>query len=126
MCSVRNLSIILQDADIQLPDHTLEDSQRKRLAQITHTCEKILQELEREIGKHRVVTYTGTAIHKRVTCAWKRVSWNKEDLSELRDRLAFQMSLLQAYLDGISRYKIPFPSSFAADINDSTDRQQQR
>lgn len=126
MCSVRTLSIVLQDAEIQLPGSALEDSQRKRLVQITHTCEKVLQELEREIGKYRVITYTGTALHKRMTCAWKRVSWNKEDLSELRDRLAFQISLLQAYLDGISRYKIPFPSSFAADINDSTGRQQQR
>jgi hypothetical protein len=107
---VRGLAIILQDVDVQLPGYDINDHQREQLQEISHSCGTLLRELQDAIGKYKVVEYCGTSIHKQARSMWKRMAWEPKDISELRDRLLSNVTLLQSFLSAISRYHIPFPS----------------
>ena len=106
---VRALTIILQDVDVQLPGYDIDDRQRKQLGEISHGCGTLLDELQDVIGKYKVVEYCGTSIHKKARSIWKRVTWEPKDIGQLRDRLLSNVTLLQSFLNAISRYRISSP-----------------
>ncbi|KAJ5480131.1 hypothetical protein N7530_005640 [Penicillium desertorum] len=100
---VRGLANILQDVDIQLLGHDINDRQQKQLAEISHSCGILLNELQDAMEKYKVVRYSGTSIHKKARSIWKRISWEPEDISELRGRLMSNVMLLQSFVSAISR-----------------------
>ncbi|KAJ6183623.1 hypothetical protein N7519_004924 [Penicillium mononematosum] len=100
---VRGLAIILQDLDIQLLGYDINDKQQKQLAEISHSCGILLNELQDAMEKYKVVDYSGTSIHKKARSIWKRISWEPEDISELRGRLMSNVMLLQSFMSAISR-----------------------
>ncbi|OQE20243.1 hypothetical protein PENFLA_c017G09099 [Penicillium flavigenum] len=100
---VRGLAIILQDVDIQLLGHDINDRQQKQLAEISHSCGILLNELQDAMERYKVVEYSGTSIHKKARSIWKRISWEPEDISELRGRLMSNVMLLQSFESAISR-----------------------
>jgi hypothetical protein len=103
---VRTLAIILQDVDVQQPDLDIDDRHRNQLGQISHSCWTLLKELEVAIGKYKVIEYCGTSLHKKARSIWKRISWEPKEITDLRDRLISNVTLLQAYLNAISRYSL--------------------
>ena len=113
---VRGLTIILQDVDVQLPGYDIDDRQRKKLEEISHSCGTLLNELQNAIGKYKVVEYSGTSIHKKARSVWKRIAWEPKDIGELRDRLLSNVTLLQSFLSAISRYHISPPFYPAWDV----------
>ncbi|KAI2725507.1 hypothetical protein CBS147330_8187 [Penicillium roqueforti] len=99
---VRGLAIILQDVDVQLLGHDINDQQQNQLGQISHSCVILLNELQNALEKYKLVEYSGTSIHKKARGIWKRIVWEPEDISELRGRLMSNVILLQSFLSAIS------------------------
>lgn len=105
---VRNLSIILQDIDFSLSDYELSDQQQTHLRDISSSCQNILSELEKTVGKYQELEYKGGSLSWQMKRVWKRLKWEPEDIRELRERVTANVTLFNAFLGGISRYLCPY------------------
>ena len=90
---VRSLSIILQDVDVVLSEHELNDQQKKDLKDIVDTCQNVLDELEKTLGKYSELEPRQRGITKRVKGTWKRLTWEPDDIRELRSRITSNVTL---------------------------------
>ncbi|KAH6718299.1 hypothetical protein BKA61DRAFT_599405 [Leptodontidium sp. MPI-SDFR-AT-0119] len=99
---VRSLSIILEDIDINLSDHELNDQQRTRLQEISSNCRNVLNELVITTRKYQELERKGGSMSTKAKRVWKRLNWEPEDIRELRDRITSNVLLLSTFLGGIS------------------------
>ncbi|KAN0102723.1 hypothetical protein V8E51_011036 [Hyaloscypha variabilis] len=99
---VRSLSIILQDINIKLSEHELNDHQQARLQEISSNCRNVLNEVEETASKYQELEYKGGSMSTKVKKIWKRLKWEPEDIRELRDRIISNVLLLSTFLGGIS------------------------
>ncbi len=120
---VRNLSIILQDVDFSLSDYELSDQQQTHLQDISSSCQNVLSELEKTVGKYQELECKGGSLSWQMKRVWKRLKWEPEDIRELRERVTANVTLFNAFLGGISRYLRPYFSDleFFAEFNQSDD-----
>lgn len=101
---VRSLSIVLQDVDINLSDYELNDRQRAHLGEICSSCREVLSDLEKTLAKYQALEDNSKGLGPKVKKIWKRLQWEPQDVCQLRDRITSNITLLQAFLGGISRY----------------------
>ncbi|KAJ5493556.1 hypothetical protein N7463_009643 [Penicillium fimorum] len=99
---IRALAIILQDGDLQLLGQDINEHQQKQLGETSHSYEVLLNELQDTMEKYKAVEYCGTSIHKKAKSIWRRISWELEEIGELRGRIVSNMTLLQSFLGAIS------------------------
>ncbi|PMD60183.1 uncharacterized protein K444DRAFT_398526 [Hyaloscypha bicolor E] len=99
---VRGLSITLQDIDINLSDHELNDQQQIRLQEISSSCRNVLNELEETARKYQVLEYKGGSLSIKAKRVWKRLNLEPEDIRKLRDRITSNVLLLSTFLGEIS------------------------
>lgn len=100
---VRSLSIVLQDADVVCSESKLGEKQREEIRDILHGCHQVLSELEIALEKYDVLGSSGKKWEHRTKRAWKRMNWDPEDISKLRDRVVSNVTLLNAFLGRLSR-----------------------
>ncbi|SPO02027.1 uncharacterized protein DNG_04700 [Cephalotrichum gorgonifer] len=87
---VRNLSFALQDAEIR--SDSLSERQADRLHLIVDDCHSLLSQLESTLDRNsELKAPTKGRTLKRF---WKRLQWEPDDISELRDRMTRQISVL--------------------------------
>ncbi|KAK4212166.1 hypothetical protein QBC37DRAFT_389070 [Rhypophila decipiens] len=100
---VRNLSIVLSDVDVTVSECELTQAQQNDLAEILSSCQTVLQDLEQVLGKFTELSSTNDpSLGMRARRVWKQLKWEPGDIRELRERIVSVVSLLHAYLGGIS------------------------
>ena len=99
---VRSLAIVLQDVDVNVAECELNDKQLAHLSEIAHDCQSVLEGLQRTLDKYSELESNDGTLNKRVRRIWKRFKWDPEDFRELRHRITSNITLLDAFLGGIS------------------------
>lgn len=100
---LRSLSIILKDIEINLSDYELDDHQRTYLQDISSSCRNVLDELEKTTAEYQELECRGGSLSKKAKRVWKRLSWEPENVRELRSRITSNVTLLNTFLGRISR-----------------------
>ncbi|KAJ5747465.1 uncharacterized protein N7511_009161 [Penicillium nucicola] len=94
---VRNLSILLQDVDIDLSRTDLTSTQQTKLQGIVKSSHDVLIDLETIISRYKHLdTIDGTkrSAAKRV---WGRLTWEPSEIQELRSRISSNIGLLNLF-----------------------------
>jgi hypothetical protein len=102
---VRNLSIVLQDVEIVLPERELTSQQKIELGRITGGCRNILKELEETLEKYQDLDSGGAkSLAGKPRRVWKKLKWNQTDIEEFRSRITLNIMLLNTLVGRITRY----------------------
>jgi chromosome segregation ATPase len=72
------------------------------LEQIADSCQNTLVDLEEILHKYSELESSRGNLSKKVKRVWKRLSWEPDDIRELRDRIVSNITLLNAYLGRVS------------------------
>lgn len=99
---VRSLSIILQDADI-LTGRPLSRTQAAELSAVAAGCTGVLEDLTLTLDRYRALERQPTDLGGKLKKAWKRVTWEPEDVRDLRSRITSNVTLLEALNGRITR-----------------------
>lgn len=109
---VRSLSIILQDVHIISQQRDLTDKQEKELRCIAAGCHNVLSTLDKTLEKYQELGSEPNdgdlrGFPFKVRRRLKRLKWEPEDIKELRSRVITNISLLNAFNEGLIMYS-PF------------------
>lgn len=96
---VRNLSIVVNDAKIDLSSTALSSEQETELEEIAASCRNVLTGIEKTIERYSAIN----APHGSYKRAWKRLRWEPDDVRDLRNRLCSNVGLLNAINGRITR-----------------------
>ncbi|KAI0593638.1 hypothetical protein F4775DRAFT_586693 [Biscogniauxia sp. FL1348] len=99
---VRNLSIIIHDVDDVLSECTLDTQQKTHLEEIAGSCRSTLIDLEKILSKYSKLQTHDRSLGSNVKRIWERITWEPEDIRELRDRIISNITLLTAFSQRIS------------------------
>ena len=94
---VRSLSIVLQDVEVVLSERELTSQQKMELHVIAENCREVLNTLEKTLGKYHELASTSEEVGKRAKKAWKRFTWEPDEIRELRSRTTSNITLLNAF-----------------------------
>jgi Cdc6-like AAA superfamily ATPase len=100
---VRNLSIVLQDADVAFPNRELNNDQKRGLEDIDKGCRNVLNELQQILDKNSELSSESGSVGKRIKRVWKRLNWKLEDIDELRSRISTNIGFLTAFNGRLTR-----------------------
>lgn len=99
----KSLSNVLRDLDDIIPDRSLSQEQVVDLQDNLHACKSLLNDLDMILDKYQILDKSGpTTLSTESRRIWKRLKWEPADIKELRDRLASNVSLLNAFLGSIA------------------------
>jgi hypothetical protein len=102
---VSSLSIILDEIK-SVYESELDDKQKTELSKLSNSCRNVLIELEKELDNHGELAVSQSGLRKKVKRVWQRHDWEPENIRELRNRITSNVTLLNTYLDGVSRYHL--------------------
>jgi hypothetical protein len=71
---VKNLSIVLQDADVAFPSQELNNDQKRDLEDIDKVCRNVLDELQQILDKNSELSSESRCVGKRTKRVWKRLN----------------------------------------------------
>jgi hypothetical protein len=100
---VRSLSIVLQDVEVVLSEPDLNTQQRNELREIADGCLNVLAELEKTLDNYGELKSGSRSVGNRVKRVWKRLTWEPEDIKELRNRIVGNVTLLNTFQGRIVR-----------------------
>ncbi|TVY33521.1 Ankyrin [Lachnellula occidentalis] len=103
---VRNLSIILVDADVACAQEALDDKQKMKLDDIDKSCRDVLDELQQLLDKNKEILSGSRGIGKRAVRVWKRIQWDPELINNLRSRITSNIVLLNAFNGQFTRANV--------------------
>ncbi|GLB16234.1 hypothetical protein AtubIFM61612_006078 [Aspergillus tubingensis] len=101
---VRNLSIVVQDLEVELSGKELDRAQEAELCNIVQSCRSLLNDIQKLVGQYSELKhdYCGN----KVIRAWKRLRWEPIDAQYLRTRIGSQVSLLNAFNGRVLRSNV--------------------
>jgi NACHT domain len=94
---VRSLSIVLQDVEVVLSQLEPDSQEKKAVEDITASCRNVLGELEKTLDKYGELEPKPKGVSEMVRRAWKILTWEPEDIRELRSRISSNVTLLNAF-----------------------------
>jgi hypothetical protein len=103
---VRSLSIVLQDVEVVLSQLEPDSQEKKAVEDITTSCQNVLGELEKTLDKYGELEPKPKSVSKKVRRAWKRLTWEPENIRELRSRISSNVTLLNAFNGRFARDNI--------------------
>ncbi|KFX88524.1 hypothetical protein V490_07578 [Pseudogymnoascus sp. VKM F-3557] len=103
---VRSLSIVLQDADVFLPENELTSQQKTDLDGIVQGCRDLLEELQIALDKYQELDSGAKASSGRPRKMWKKLTWDQKEIEGFRGRISSNIMLLNTFLDRISSQAI--------------------
>jgi hypothetical protein len=106
---VRSLSIILEGVKAGLPHKDLTDEQAKELTSIAEGCHNVLKALDKALEKYQELSSDTRdcdlkSLRFKVRRGWKRLVLEPGDLTELRNRIISNITLLNAFNGRVTRY----------------------
>ena len=99
----KGLSNVLRDLDDILSNRSLSQKQRVYLQDNLYACTNLLNDLDKTLDDYQILDKSGpNTLNAKSRRIWKRLKWEPADISELRARLASNISLLNAFLGSIA------------------------
>ncbi|KAK6216001.1 hypothetical protein LQW54_003976 [Pestalotiopsis sp. IQ-011] len=96
---VRDLTIILQDVEVQ--SSSLSSTQIQNYHDTFATCRE-LQELDTVLGQYLTLAEVGkTGTRRAIERTWKRLRWEPEDIRDIRSRIAVRIEILRHLNDQV-------------------------
>ena len=98
------LSTILQDIEHVLSQQVLTEWQKRALASVLEECHNVLIALGKVVDENYLLKPSNThGFRDKSRRAWKRLTWEPDDIQELRSRVALNVSLLNAFNGSLIR-----------------------
>jgi hypothetical protein len=96
---VKNLSLVVQDVEIDLSGKKLNGRQQTELQEIASSCRNILCDLKNIIDDYSDVDVTDENVMKGriVKRAWKRLKWEPNEIRKLRLRITSIIAFLGTF-----------------------------
>lgn len=81
---VRNLSLVVQDVEIDISNRELDDQQQKELHNVAESCRDVLSELENIVDNYRDLGTVANTKRSLAKHTWKRLKWEPSEIQDLR------------------------------------------
>jgi Holliday junction resolvasome RuvABC ATP-dependent DNA helicase subunit len=94
---VRNLSLVLQDVEIDISVKELSSQQQGELQELSKACHKVLADILKKIEDYTELSTTNDGKRNMAKRVWKRLKWEPSDVQELRIRISTNIALLTAF-----------------------------
>ena len=107
---VTGLSNVLRDIERVLSQQVLADWQKKALASVLEECHNVLITLGKVVDENYYLNLSNVhSFRDKSRRVWKRLTWEPDDIRELRSRVALNVGLLNAFNGSLMRClsKIP-------------------
>lgn len=100
-----SLSNVLRDIERVLSQQVFADWQTKALASILQECHNVLIALGKVVDENYHLNPSHIhGFRDKSRRVWKRLTWEPDDIQELRSRIALNVSLLNAFNGSLIRY----------------------
>lgn len=103
---VRALSFAIQDVEIISSTKGLSTGQQDELDTIASTCRSTLTDIEKKIDKYTELEGSQDTKRKIAKRIWKRLTWEPNDINELRSRIRNNVALLNAFYGKTSQNNV--------------------
>ncbi|KXJ85091.1 hypothetical protein Micbo1qcDRAFT_198942 [Microdochium bolleyi] len=100
---VRSLAIVLQDIEIFVSSDHVSDTQKQDLATILAGCDRTLRDTEKALDKYCDLGNQRQSIAQAARRAWKRLTFEPDDIRQLRSRISSHVTLLSSLVGGVTR-----------------------
>ena len=101
---VTGLSNVLQDVERVLSQQMLTDWQKKALASVLEECHNVLIALGKVVDENYFLSLSNVhGFRNKSRRAWKRLTWEPDDIREFRSRVALNIGLLNAFNGSLIR-----------------------
>jgi hypothetical protein len=101
---VTGLSNVLQDIERVFSQQVLSDWQKKALASVLEECHNVLIALGKVVDENYYLNPSNVhGFRDKSRRAWKRLTWEPDDIRELRSRVALNIGLLNAFNGSLMR-----------------------
>ncbi|KAF9772566.1 hypothetical protein IL306_009722 [Fusarium sp. DS 682] len=121
----KRLYICLGDVST-IPDWELSSKQADELKEIANGCLEVLQTLEKTLNKYIELQPGGDDVRKKVRKMWKRLTWEPDDIRDLRSRITEHVALLNAFYGKVSNETSRATKAGVDRLNQFQDNQQRR
>lgn len=100
-----SLSNVLRNIEGVLPRQDLTNWQEKALLLVLEECHNVLTALGRVVDENYLLKPSNThGFRDKSRRTWKRLTWEPDDIQELRSRVALNVGLLNAFNGSLMRY----------------------
>ena len=100
---VTNTSIVLGQINNHFSSHEISESQRKSLSTIAASLIRVLNDVDRTLGKYTRLDSKATSLKGHLGRTWDRVTFDNEEIRDLRSRLVSTLETLTSFLNGLDR-----------------------
>jgi predicted nuclease with TOPRIM domain len=100
---VRNLSIVLRNINIVLPQRQLTSRQTTELDDIAQGCRNVLEELEETLDNYEELASSAKSLEGKFRGLSDRLKWDQKDTDGFRSRIASNGILFNTFLEQINR-----------------------
>jgi hypothetical protein len=111
LCSTRvtGLSNVLRDIECVLRQQELTDWQKKALLPVLEECHNVLIALGKVVDENYCLkTLNSSGLRDRSRRVWKRLTWEPNDIQDLRSRIALNIGLLNAFNGSLTKcFSVP-------------------
>lgn len=94
---------MLLDIDSNLSNDDVSDSHKEKLGTILESCERLLKDAQNTLHKYRELEKESKGIGKAAKRAWKRLTFEPDDIRELRSRIVSNITALNFFLERFTR-----------------------
>ena len=95
---VKSLSNVIRDLEDVVTDQDFSSQQSKDLQDILAGCSNVLTDLDKTLNKFTELGVPKTAgIGQKSKQIWKRLTWEPDEVKELRSRLTVNIQFLNAF-----------------------------
>lgn len=101
---VRSLDIVLQDVEVGVSDQELEENHRRNLGKTLKSCEHVLLDAEKLIMKYKLLEVKQPHVCHKAIRTLRKFTWDPAEISNLRDRIVSNVTLLDTFLTFLSGY----------------------
>jgi hypothetical protein len=113
---VTSLSNILRDIERVLSQQVLTDWQKKALASVLEECHNALIALGKVVDENYYLNLSNVhGFRDKSRRVWKRLTWEPDDIQELRSRVALNVGLLSAFNGSLMRCLSKIPEQIPQD-----------
>ena len=113
---VTGLSNVLRDIERVLFQQVLADWQKKALASVLEECHNVLITLGKVVDENYYLNLSNVhGFRDKSRRVWKRLTWEPDDIQELRSRVALNVGLLDAFNGSLMRCLSKIPKQILQD-----------
>ena len=103
---MRSLAIILEDVEILLSEQEITEIQGKNIRNIADDCQRVLESVKTTLNSYSSLESRGTDTRTIAKRVWKRLTWEPNDIRDLRIQITSHVTLLHSFVEGYTRVNV--------------------